>query len=66
MRDAGVHVVSFFAIFGELMRDWRNHPGAPDLWPYLDRYFGAAGFTARGHRDAIRNGTVQPGTDLLP
>ncbi|RYP62562.1 hypothetical protein DL770_009559 [Monosporascus sp. CRB-9-2] len=66
MRNAGVHVVSLFAIFGELMRDWRNTPGALELWPYLDRYFPAAGMVARAHRAAVNNGTIMPGQDLLP
>ena len=37
MRDAGVHVLSMFAVACELMRDWRNTPGAPELMPYFDK-----------------------------
>ncbi|GAP92561.1 putative protein ycaC [Rosellinia necatrix] len=66
MRDAGVQIVSYFAIFGELMRDWRNTPGAAELFPVLDRYFPAYGMVARGHRAAIENGRIQPGEDILP
>jgi len=66
MRSAGVQVVSLFALFGELMRDWRNTPGALEMWPYLDRYFPAAGMVARAHRAAVHNGSLMPGQDLLP
>jgi len=38
MRDAGVHVVSMFAVACDLMRDWRNTPGAAELFPFYDRY----------------------------
>ncbi len=37
MRDAGVHVLSMFAVACELMRDWRNTPGAPELLPFFDK-----------------------------
>lgn len=37
MRAAGVHVLSMFAIACELMRDWRNTPGAPELLPFFDK-----------------------------
>ncbi|KAI3318367.1 Isochorismatase hydrolase [Xylariaceae sp. AK1471] len=66
MRDAGVQVVSYFAIVCELMRDWRNVPGAAELFPILDRYLPAYGMVARGHRAAIENGVVQPGEKTLP
>jgi hypothetical protein len=36
MRAAGVNVVSMFAITTDLMRDWRNTPGAPQLLPFYD------------------------------
>ncbi|KAI9848574.1 MAG: hypothetical protein M1837_007243 [Sclerophora amabilis] len=38
MRDAGVHLVSTFAVIMDLMRDWRNTPGAEQLLPFIDRY----------------------------
>ena len=38
MRAAGVHLLSMFAVVCELMRDWRNTPGATELFPFLDRY----------------------------
>ena len=36
MRAAGVQVLSMFAIACELMRDWRNTPGARELLPFFD------------------------------
>jgi hypothetical protein len=38
MRGAGVQVLSFWAIVCELMRDWRNTPGAAEVLPFLDKY----------------------------
>ncbi|KAI1496911.1 Isochorismatase hydrolase [Biscogniauxia marginata] len=66
MRDAGVQVVSYFAIVCELMRDWRNTPGSPELLPVLDKYFPAYGFVTRGHRAAVENGTLLPGEETVP
>ena len=37
MRAAGVQVLSMFAVSMELMRDWRNTPGAPELLPFFDK-----------------------------
>lgn len=37
MRNAGVHILSMFAVACELMRDWRNTPGAPEMMPYFDK-----------------------------
>ncbi|KAK0615505.1 Uncharacterized protein DIS24_g11749 [Lasiodiplodia hormozganensis] len=61
MRDAGVHLVSLFAIVCDLMRDWRNTPGAKEVLPWLDKYYPAYGFVARGHAAAIQNGTIIDG-----
>lgn len=66
MARAGVQIVSLFSIVCDLMRDWRNTPGAATLIPYLDRYYPAYGYLARAHRAAIENGTVIPGEDTLP
>lgn len=66
MRDAGVQILSYFAIVSELMRDWRNTPGALQIFPLLDKYYPAYGMVARGHRAAVHNGTVLPGEDVLP
>jgi hypothetical protein len=35
MRDAGVHVMSLFAILCELMGNWLNTPGAAEVIPYV-------------------------------
>lgn len=66
MMGAGVHVVSLFSIICDLMRNWGNTPGAVTLIPWLDKYYPAYGYLARGHRAAIVNGTVQPGESALP
>ncbi|OTB08552.1 hypothetical protein M426DRAFT_71288 [Hypoxylon sp. CI-4A] len=65
MRDAGVQLLSYFAILTELMRDWRDTPGAAELFPVLDQYYPAYGMVARAHRAAVQNGTVLPGEDVL-
>jgi hypothetical protein len=36
MENAGVHLLGLFAIAMDLMRDWRNTPGAAEVLPYLD------------------------------
>lgn len=66
LRDAGVQVLSLFAIVSELMRDWRNTPGAAEVFPFIDKYLPAYGMVARKHRAAVQNGTVLTGEDLLP
>jgi len=48
------------------MRDWRNTPGAPEMLPWLDKYYPAYGMLARGHRAAVENGALLEGQDLLP
>ncbi|OJT07192.1 hypothetical protein TRAPUB_1956 [Trametes pubescens] len=57
MRAAGVHVLSMFAVSLELMRDWRNTPGAPEMMPFFDQYLPEYGFLARAHDAAAANGT---------
>lgn len=64
MRAAGVHIVSMFAITTDLMRDWRNTPGALEMLPYYDTYLTSYGFLARGHAAAVVNGTIQPGESV--
>lgn len=61
MRVAGVHVVSMFAIACDLMRDWRNTPGALELLPFFDQYMSGYGYLARGHAAAVASGAIQPG-----
>ncbi|KAF9022766.1 Isochorismatase hydrolase [Hymenopellis radicata] len=64
MRAAGVQVMSMFAIACDLMRDWRNTPGAMELLPFYDQYMTAYGYLARSHAAAIGNGTIQPGESV--
>ncbi|QYT03294.1 Isochorismatase domain-containing protein [Trichoderma simmonsii] len=61
MRHAGVQVVSLFSIVCDLMRDWRNVPGAAEVLPYLDTYFPVYGMVARAHAAAKLDGVIQPG-----
>ncbi|KAH7119903.1 Isochorismatase-like protein [Dendryphion nanum] len=65
MEKAGVQLVSLFSIVCDLMRDWRNTPGAKEVLPYLDRYMPAYGMIARSHAAAVYNGTIQPGQAQL-
>ncbi|KAF2476697.1 Isochorismatase hydrolase [Lindgomyces ingoldianus] len=65
MEKAGVQLVSLFSIVCDLMRDWRNTPGAKEVLPYLDRYMPVYGMLARGHAAAVENGTVIPGEQGL-
>ncbi|WYZ41403.1 hypothetical protein EsH8_V_000298 [Colletotrichum jinshuiense] len=66
MKDAGVHLLSLGAIWGELMRDWRTPPTGIQVFTFLDDYVPAIGMLARSHRAAIENGTIVPGEDALP
>ncbi|KAL1796916.1 hypothetical protein ACET3X_005456 [Alternaria dauci] len=66
MQAAGVQLVSLFAIVCDLMRDWRNTPGAKEVLPYLDKYLPVYGMLARGHAAAVENGTIIAGEiDLI-
>ncbi|KAL1621641.1 hypothetical protein SLS56_009111 [Neofusicoccum ribis] len=65
MRDAGVQLVSLFSIVCDLMRDWRNTPGAREVLPWLDRYYPVYGYLARAHGAAVENGTLIPGEEEL-
>ncbi|KAJ4186806.1 hypothetical protein NW767_001426 [Fusarium falciforme] len=65
MARAGVQTVSLFSIVCDLMRDWRNTPGAKELIPWLDKYYPVWGWLARTHAAAVTNGTIIPGEDAL-
>ncbi|KAF1914034.1 Isochorismatase-like protein [Ampelomyces quisqualis] len=66
MARAGVQLYSLFAIVCDLMRDWRNTPGAKEVLPYLDRYMPVYGQLARHHAAAVEAGTLIPGeVDLI-
>ncbi|KAL6703716.1 hypothetical protein ACN47E_009410 [Coniothyrium glycines] len=60
MQQAGVQLVSLFSIVCDLMRDWRNTPGAKEVLPYLDRFLPVYGKIARAHASAVENGTLIP------
>ena len=61
MQQAGVQLVTLFAIVCDLMRDWRATPGSAEVIPFLDKWFPAYGVVARGHAAAVLNGTDVPG-----
>ncbi|KAL9065794.1 MAG: hypothetical protein Q9157_007355 [Trypethelium eluteriae] len=65
MQAAGVQLMSTFAIVCDLMRDWRNVPGAAEVIPWLDRYFPIYGDLARAHGAAVLNGTLVLGEAAL-
>ncbi|KAH0610482.1 uncharacterized protein H6S33_012009 [Morchella sextelata] len=58
MAKAGVTLMGNFAVAIDLMRDWRNTPGTPELLPYFDKYLTAYGYLARYHSAAVVNGTL--------
>lgn len=59
-------MVSLFSIVCDLMRDWRNTPGAKEVLPWLDQYMPVYGYLARGHAAAVTGGTIIPGEAELP
>ena len=61
MERAGVQLVSLFSIVCDLMRDWRNTPGAAEVLPFLDTYLPQYSLVARAHGAAVDNGTLIPG-----
>jgi len=58
MRAAGVQLLSLFAVACELMRDWRDTPGAKELMPFFDQYLPEYGILARAHDAAVKAGTL--------
>lgn len=67
MAQAGVQLVSLFSIVCDLMRDWRNTPGAEAVIPWLQQYYPVYGVLAQAHGGAVLNGTILPGqAGLLP
>jgi hypothetical protein len=66
MRAAGVQVVSLPAILYDLMRDWRNVPGAKEVVPYIGKYYSSGAAVFRSHGHATVDGELIPGqADLL-
>ena len=66
MLNAGVQVLSPFAVFGELMRDWRTPPEGEEVWPLLEYLLPEAGMLARFHGATVESGEVMPGQDAIP
>lgn len=56
-------LIGLFAIIGDLMRSWRNTPGAVEFIPFADKYIPSYSWVARAHADAIvrevREGVVK-------
>ena len=63
MARAGINVVTMFSVVCDLMRDWRNSPGAKEMIPWLDRYYPVYSTLIRGHAAAVNNGSLLPGED---
>lgn len=61
MEQAGVHLLGMFGIAMDLMRDWRDTPGAAEVLPFLDVYLPQYSLVARAHGYAVDNGTLIPG-----
>lgn len=49
MAGAGVHILDSLSIAMELMRDWRNTPGAAEIMPYMNTYVPAYGMLASAY-----------------
>ena len=65
MANAGVQIVSLFSIVCDLMRDWRNTPGAPTVIPWLAKYYPVYGILAQAFGGAVESGEIGPGVDVL-
>lgn len=65
MARAGVQLVSLFSIVCDLMRDWRDSPGSPEVIPWLAKWYPVYGMLAQEHGGAILNGTIVPGEDTV-
>jgi hypothetical protein len=59
MRGAGVHILDSLSISMEMMRDWRNVPGAKEVLPWMDQYVPSYGFLARAHLSATKNAITE-------
>ncbi|KAM3084140.1 hypothetical protein ACMFMG_001758 [Clarireedia jacksonii] len=66
MEQAGVHLMGLFGMAMDLMRDWRNTPGAKEVLPFVDQYLVPYSLVARTHAWAVQNGTMIDGEASLP
>jgi hypothetical protein len=53
MEKAGVHLVTLFAIVGDLMRSWSTFPNPEVLVPFMNKYFPIASMLGEGHNAAM-------------
>lgn len=60
MQNAGVQLLSGFGIVGELTRDWRNTPGAKEVFPFLRKYLPPFNVIAQAHEGAVKDGVLLP------
>ncbi|KAK1068737.1 hypothetical protein LTR12_003558 [Friedmanniomyces endolithicus] len=59
MQAAGVQVMNFFSINGELFRDWRfTNPSADQTVLFLDHYLAEESWIVRLHAAAVTNGSL--------
>ncbi|PQE22914.1 isochorismatase family hydrolase protein [Rutstroemia sp. NJR-2017a WRK4] len=65
MESAGVHLMGLFGMAMDLMRDWRNTPGAKEVLPFVDQYIVPYSLVARAHGWAIENGTLIDGEQSI-
>jgi hypothetical protein len=61
MGEAGVQILDSLSIAMELMRDWRNVPGAAEVLPWMDTYVPSYGLLARAHVAATENARAEGG-----
>ncbi|KAE9407844.1 Isochorismatase hydrolase [Gymnopus androsaceus JB14] len=61
MRDAGVYVVSSYAIVADLIRTWANTEFSTKVVGWDFAYWTLRGFMVDAHAAAILNGTLIPG-----
>ncbi|KAJ3904048.1 Isochorismatase hydrolase [Lentinula edodes] len=61
MRDAGVYVVSPYAVVSDLLRTWANNSYNVQTIGWDFAYWSLRGFMTDAHAAAIENGTLVPG-----
>jgi hypothetical protein len=59
MRGAGVHILDSLSMAMEMMRDWRNVPGAAEVLPWMDQFVPSYGLLARAHVSATKNAVAE-------
>jgi hypothetical protein len=59
MRQAGVHILDSLGIAMELLRDWRNPPGADIVMQWMNQYVPSYGMLARAHASVVEDGDAE-------